>query len=137
MLKTIREWYISRLIKKLGHPSDRVGGKAEQRLVWLGRDAIREVQPLANHPNPQVRYRAVWILGKSRDPDFFETIVSKVGDPDHRVAYDAILALGELRDPRAIPHLQALPERHQDHPDGLESAALMALAKLGITRETE
>ena len=137
MLKAIREWYISHLIKKLEHPSDRVAGKAEKRLALFGRSAIPRLRPLAYHSNPQVRYRVVWILGKTRDPDVFETILSRVDDPDHRVAYDAIMALGSLGDQRAIPHLRMYAEQSANHPDGLDSPAIMALEKLGITHETE
>lgn len=132
MLSSIRDWYIKRLIKKMEHPSDWVASKFTLRLSRMHGQAVSHVEPLIKHADPRVRYRAVWILGKSRDPDVFETILSCVEDPDHRVVYDALMALGDLGDRRAISYLRALADHFDDDPNGLDGAARIALTKLGV-----
>ena len=85
---------------------------------------------LVNHESPNVRHRVAWILGKTKNPRAFEAILKLTEDPDDRVAYDAIMALGELKDERAVPHLFRLINENLDHPEDLDGAAVMALAKL-------
>ena len=132
MFKSILRWYIQNLITKLEHPSDDVAVKAERRLIWLGKRTIPQMLPKINHADPRVRFRAVWVLGKTRDPAAFDAIRSCVEDSDHRVAYDAMMALGELGDSRAVPLLEALASKYHGHPDSLDSAAKSALLKLGV-----
>src|SRR5205823_11170429 len=74
-----------------------------------------------------VRFRAVWALGKTRDPRAYETILRLTDDPDERVRYDATLALGELGDMRAVEPL--LPIWLEDD---VSRPAAMAIATLGL-----
>jgi HEAT repeat protein len=98
---------------------------------YAGR-AVPRLLPLANHSDPRVRFRVVWLLGKSQSSAAYPAIVERIEDSDARVAYDAIMALGEFGDPRSIPLLQELASRLVGRSDELLGAALMALAKLGV-----
>ena len=137
MPRWIVRWYVKHLIEKLQHSSDDVAARAEGRLVLLGKRAVPQVLRLVDHSDPRVRFRAIWVLGKSRDPAGYEAILSHVEDCDDRVAYDAMMALGELGDARAISHLQLLASKLQGHPEGLGSAAMSALARLGVELESD
>lgn len=130
----LRQRRIQRLINRLGDPSDTVAASAERALIRYGDEVIGLLLPMNSHPDPRVRYRVVWILGRSGSPNVFATILQMTNDPDPRVAYDAIAALGELGDARAVQPLQALAARHEHHPDALGSAARSALARLGFER---
>lgn len=131
----MRRRRMARLIDQLGSPHDDTAARAEARLIQHGETAVGPVLSLATHPDPRMRFRVVWVLGKSRLPDVFSAVLGLTEDPDPRVAYDAIMALGELGDPRAIQPLQELIALHAGHPDALDSAAAMALVKLGAEIE--
>src|SRR4051794_2413179 len=48
------------------------------------------------HPNPTVRFRAVWALASTRLKQAYSAIVALVDDPDGAVRYDAVMALGRF-----------------------------------------
>lgn len=100
---------------------------AERYLIrWYGPRATEQLLAECGHPNPVVRYRAAWALGKTRDPRAFEGLLRLTSDEDEGVRYDATLALGELGDERAIPHLHRIwLEDDHTRPAG------EALAKMG------
>ena len=114
----------------LGDPDQAISFRAQQRLIRFGAKAVGQLIEAAASPDPQVRFRAVWALGKSRDPRAFETILRLTGDPDKAVAYDATLALGEMGDTRSVPRLQEMAARAEDE-RGLVGASRGALRKLG------
>ena len=134
---SIFRWYIHRQVERLGHTSDDVAVRAESRLILFGKMAIPQVLQVVDHPDPRVRFRAIWVLGRSRDPAVFEAVLSHVEDSDHRVAYDAMMALGQLGDSRAIPYLKLLAIKFDGHPEGLGGAALSALSRLGVELESD
>jgi len=116
-------------IRNLADPDDKTSYQAERRLMRFGPRAVELLIVAATDPNPRVRFRAVWVLGKSRDLRAFPAILHLTRDPDGRVSYDATLALGELGDTRAVPHLTALVGQAGPE-DALADAALSALRKL-------
>lgn len=132
MFAGFRQNQIDRLVEQLSDPSDTVCARAEKRLMRYADRAVPRLQTLANHPDPRVRFRVVWLLGKSQCPAAYRTIVERIEDSDARVAYDAIMALGEFGDLRSIPLLQELASRLAGRSEELLGAALMALAKLGV-----
>ncbi|MDQ2730057.1 MAG: GNAT family N-acetyltransferase [Armatimonadota bacterium] len=121
---------IHKHIINLGSPDKTVSEEAERRLIRFGPKAVEQVLGVAGSSDPQVRFRAVWILGKSRDERALPAILRLTDDPDGRVRYDAVMALGELGSPAAVPVLQQLKTRTGD-PAEVSGAAHMALAKLG------
>ena len=86
-----------------------VSAKAEHNLFrYYGARALEMLIEACDHENPQVRFRAVWLLGSAHDSRAFDTVLRLIGDPDGAVRYDAAIALGRLGDERAIPILIAL-----------------------------
>lgn len=125
---------IGRHIANLGNADEPVARKAESRLLRSGKKAVRQLLEVVSSDNPQVRLRAVYLLGKSGDEQVFPVILRLVCDPDEHVRYDAVMSLGYLGDPHAIPVLEEIA-KHREDPACVASAACMALAKFGISRE--
>ncbi|MBV9852354.1 MAG: HEAT repeat domain-containing protein [Armatimonadetes bacterium] len=121
---------IRKHIVDLASADKAISYRAERRLIRFGPKAVEALLEAAKNPGAQVRYRAVWALGKIRDPRAFETILAMTDDPQEEVAYDATLALGELGDPRAIPPL-AERVRRAANEDVLAGASAAALMKFG------
>ena len=121
---------IRRHIANLGNPDATISFSVEIRLIRFGPKAVPFLIEVTNSTDSQVRFRAVWALGKIRDPSALATIMHLTHDPIGHVAYDAIMALGELGDDRAIPYLQELAAGPDDE-RCLVSASRQALAKLG------
>jgi HEAT repeat protein len=120
---------IARHIENLDNLDSVVSVWAERLLIRFGPKAVEAVLAVADDPDPQVRFRCAWILGKSRDPRAFPALTRLTKDPDERVSYDATLALGELGDTQAI---HVLAEIIANEPGGqLAGAATTALAKFG------
>jgi HEAT repeat protein len=114
----------------LASDEDAVAQTAEYRLIHFGSKAVDALLQAATDPNPKVRFRAVWALGKIGDARAFDTILARTDDPDEAVWYDATLALGELQDPRAIPYLARMMYRREDE-QIRSGVAAMALMKFG------
>lgn len=127
---------IGKHITNLANLDGDLACRAERNLIRFRSKAVAQRIEAASSPDPQVRFRAVWALGKSRDARALDTIVGLTRDPDERVRYDAAMALGEFGDRRAVPVLLQLAKRPASR-DGLESAAAMALSKLGIELSEE
>ena len=121
-------------IARLGDADSQIAHDAERRLIHFGAKAIEALLMAASDPNPQVRYRAVWALGKSRAERAFEVICALTEDADEAVRYDATRALGELGDRRAVPFLKSLARRVTPK-DCRWDPALWALKKLKDTNE--
>ncbi len=125
---------IQKHLAHLGSTDEAIAQKAERRLIWFGRKAVEQVLPATFSPDPKVRFRAVWVLGKSQDERTLPAILRLTDDPDKRVRYDAVLALGESGHPQAVSALQAIRQRTSD-PAQVASAAESALAKLAAWAE--
>ncbi|MGI4792033.1 MAG: HEAT repeat domain-containing protein [Janthinobacterium lividum] len=121
---------IEKHIANLGSSDDNEALHAEICLIRFGAKAIDALLNAAVDSRSQIRYRAVWALGKSREHRAFSTICSLAEDEDEAVRYDATLSLGELGDPHAIPFLEELVQRTEAE-DSRHGAALSALMKLG------
>jgi HEAT repeat protein len=121
---------IQRHLANLQSPDQKVAAEAENRLIRFGEKAVEPLLATVDHEDPQVRFRAVWALGKIGDARALPAILRLTEDPDERVAYDAVLALGELGDPRAMPRLREIAAGPADERT-LDSAARTALVKLG------
>ena len=116
-------------IANLGSPDDETALRAEARLMRFGARAVPQILAMVSDDSAQVRFRAAWILGKSRDPLAYPALAALTEDPDEAVRYDATLALGELGDARAVPFLKRLAQRVLRE-DGRASTAMAALVKL-------
>ena len=119
----------------LDSPDQSLALKAENRLIRFGSKAVEPLFSALSHPNPAVRFRAVWVLGFSKDPRAFNAICSLLEDEDERVRYDATIALGHYGDERAVPLLWKLVQNRDDL--SLGSAARIALLKFGIETPSE
>lgn len=117
-------------VANLGSPDDRTAQEAERHLIRFGAKAVDALLVAVSDPRPQVRYRAVWALGKSGDVRAFPALCALTEDGDEAVCYDATLALGELGDPRAVLFLEDLAQRitREDTRLGAALSALMKLA---------
>lgn len=118
-------------VEALGSQDASTAKRAESTLFRYYR--TRAVEPLiaaCDHPNPQMRYRAVWLLGKSKDSRAYETVLKLTQDPDGDVRYDAALALGRLGDIRAIEPLIALIAK-PDPETCVDDAAAQGIRDLG------
>lgn len=121
---------IVRHIETLSSSNDKTAQNAERRLIRFGTKAVEAFLVATSSPDPQVRYRAVWALGKIGDRRAFAAICALTEDADEAVRYDATLALGELADPRAAGFLEELIRRITSEDNRLDPA-LSALRKLG------
>lgn len=114
-------------IKKLGNAAQEVALRAQRFLITkYGSGAIENLIEACSSPDPQTRFRSVWILGHTRDPRAYDTILTLTKDPDEKVRYDATLALGVLGDERALVPLAEMCR------EGSELPASEALVKLGL-----
>ena len=120
-------------IEALGSPNQKAGIRAEQRLFSFGAKVVPQLIEVANSPDPQVRFRVAWVLGKSRDPAAFEALCRLADDEYPRVRYDAVLATGELGDERAAPVLKSIAAL-RDEEGATDSAAKAALSRLRQSR---
>jgi HEAT repeat protein len=122
---------IQRHIGNLGSPDEDVAKRAEGCLMtYYGARALDLLTEACTHSNPEVRFRAASILGHTRDPRAYKTLVRLTRDADHRVRYDAAIALGILGDTRAIKPLVALMTKRDDK-TSVDNAAARGLCHLG------
>jgi HEAT repeat protein len=128
---------IGRYIADLEDPRQAVASRAEGRLLVAiprlrrSRHIVVDLLLAATaHPNPHVRYRAVWALGATRSPRAYPAILALSQDPDERVRYDAMMALGRFGYTQGIEPLIELV-RQANREDSLLDAAAMSLARLG------
>jgi HEAT repeat protein len=82
------------------------------------------------HPEPPVRYRALWVLAATHAPGAYPTVLALTSDPDPAVRYDAAMALGRFGYREAVQPLIALI-RQGESDDSLGSAAGTSLMRLG------
>ena len=87
---------IEHLVTQLGGLDQRAALRAEGRLIHYGTLAVEALMEATASENPQVRFRAVWALGKIGDQRALALIRALTNDPDARVAYDAATVLQEL-----------------------------------------
>ena len=88
---------IEQLIELLGSRDQHVALRAEGRLIKIGTPAVEALIPATASKDAQVRFRAVWALGKIGDRRALRVIVALTADRDARVAYDAATVLDELK----------------------------------------
>jgi HEAT repeat protein len=118
---------IRRHIDNLNSPDEAVSSRAEGYLMrYYGARALEPLIEACDHPNPVVRFRALWALAHTRDRLAYDTILRLMDDPDERVRYDATVALGVLGDLRAVePLAEPLLRDDETRP------AVMAFIRLG------
>src|SRR5438876_661109 len=124
-------------IAALGSANEETAVRAEHRLcrsaARLRRAGGRVIELLIEataDPNPQVRFRALWVLAATRAPGAYSTVLALTQDPAEAVRYDAVMALGRFGYVEAVEPLIDLIRRG-DREDSLGSAAAMALVRLG------
>jgi HEAT repeat protein len=106
---------------------------AAKALVKIGKPAVPQLLPCLTDEDPWVRERAVWILGKLKDPRAIDGLIAALRDDDSDVRWLAALALGELKDRRAVePLITALSDAYQN----VRKEAAGALGAIGDTRAT-
>ena len=88
---------IEALIAELGSRDQRAALRAEGRLIKIGTPAVEALMAAATNEDAQVRFRAVWALGKIGDRRALSVIIRLTGDRDPRVAFDAATVLDELK----------------------------------------
>lgn len=119
---------IRKLIDDLSSPDEEIQCRAEADLIYVGKDAVDLLIDAADSPNPQVRYHAVWALGKIGDNRAYSTILKHTKDDDSSVSYDSIMSLGELGDAVAI---EPLIDIIRSCEEASSNAAATALVKFG------
>ncbi|MCT7955647.1 HEAT repeat domain-containing protein [Laspinema palackyanum] len=94
---------IAALIELLNSPEEELNSMAASALAQMGEPAIAALtQQLADSNS---RPLAVRSLGKIRNPEIIEPLLSVVGDRDPQVRCEAIAALNSYDDPRIPPVL--------------------------------
>jgi HEAT repeat protein len=122
---------IQRHIEALNSTDTDVAARAEGYLIrYYGVRAFEPLIAVCAHPNPAVRFRAVWALAYMHDARAYDTILQLTRDPEGSVRYDAAIALGILGDVRAIEPLVTLM-RTPDPETAVDSAAAEGLVRLG------
>lgn len=71
----------------------------------FGRDAVPHLLKELESTDPEIRRRALFVIGKTGEPTVYDQILVSLKDSDSRCRNAAITALGELADPRAVPVL--------------------------------
>lgn len=88
--------------------------EASSALRKMGRHAVEPLLEMICHKNPLVRYNAVSLLGKTRDPRPLDPLLAMLDDPDSNVRRAVIEALGDLDDPRAFEPLTRILANGED-----------------------
>lgn len=119
-----------RYVRDLGHRRlDRAYGCA-LRAGALGAAAVPGLVAATRSTSWEVRYRAAWALGLTRDAGALPVMVALLDDPSPEVRYDTASALGMLGQVGAVEPLLALAVQ-PNRADGLQSAATRGLIHLG------
>ena len=78
--------------------NNRVVGNALFGLYKLGEvSAISELVKMASHPSENFRRTAAWVMGKTGDPRFCESVGRMIADQNGSVRKSAFQAMGRLR----------------------------------------
>jgi HEAT repeat protein len=93
---------IERHVENLASADEAVAIAAERQLIRFGAAAVDALLAATDSVNPQVRFRAVYALGKIGDARAHDRLVACAQDADPRVAQDAVAALACLVDPREV-----------------------------------
>ncbi|MEO0010055.1 MAG: HEAT repeat domain-containing protein [candidate division WOR-3 bacterium] len=118
-----------RLSRLLEDADPKIAGMAANALERLGELAVEPVFGILTHQSPDVRVRAIDVLGRLRHEGAVERLISGLDDSSYWVRLVSAQALGEIGDVRAVP---ALIERLDD-PDRLVRA--MSAEALGKLRD--
>jgi len=108
--------------------------EASSALRKMGRHAVEPLLGIVTHENPLVRYNAVRLLGKTRDPRPLDPLLEMLDDPDSNVRRAVIEALGELDDPRAFEPLTQILMRGEDES---RLASAKVLGEMGDSRAVD
>ena len=121
---------VATLIARLGSADDAEAAEAEDYLIDEGASAVEPLVDATRSPDPRVRFRAVWALGKIGDLRGVEAVIQLTHDEDEQVSYDAIMALGKFPSAEVIPNLLNWL-RQPNTESSLPSAAGTALIEIG------
>jgi HEAT repeat protein len=98
------------LVRLLEDPSEQVGSKAEQSLIWLEpREAGPAVARILGNSDPRIRSYAASVLGASGAHEFAGAIRGLVKDPHPRArwaAVGALIRLGAVDTPELVGFLE-------------------------------
>ena len=94
-------------LQALAHPDYRVRQRAAYALLRLGPEVVPRLIEEARSGYTGVRYLAVQLLGRMKDPSAIPTLVERLDDSSAHVAGKAAWSLGQLRAVRALPALLA------------------------------
>ena len=90
---------------------------------------VKEAIDEAYHsPKPELRYSAIFAMGKSGDPSWLPRILKELDSNDPAMRYEAANACGELGEEGAVPYLINLLE---DHDTQVQVSAVEALGAVG------
>ena len=106
---------VARHIEDLGSDVETLAIAAERHLIHYGARAVDALSAATSSDNAQVRFRAVYALGKIGDRRALDCLTSCAQDEDPRVAQEAVVALGGLADGRAVtPLLELIDAVHAE-----------------------
>ncbi len=90
-----------------------------EHIVWIlrqigGENIVSHLAGLLRDPDPDIRIRAVGLLGEAGDPRAVEPLIEALGTPEARVRLCVIRALAGLGDDRALGPLRTLGKTEAD-----------------------
>ena len=116
---------IPALIQRLKEKNLLVAKAAQDALNKMSKDAV---EPLINAlPDPDLRWRAVQLLGEAGDQRAVVELLPLLEDPDRSVQVAAAVALGQIGDPQSGAHLAKVLSSPDFYLRRSSAAALKAL----------
>lgn len=122
------------LINDLASPDNNTQLRAENRLIRIGEPAIEPVIEAARHPNPQVRWRAAFVLGEIGDRRGYSVVLDMLHDEDAAARAAAVDAVAKIGGADAIEPLAkvVLDAQRDDHAASHAAWALGRLEELAL-----
>ena len=117
-----------RTINATGEVQD-VRRRAIEAVAPFGTSQVQQmIQAAYDSGQLEVRYSAVYAMGKSCDPYWLPVILKELKSSDPAMRYEASNACGEMGEEHVVPHLISL---FKDEDDQTQASAIAAVGAIG------
>jgi HEAT repeat protein len=120
----------TRILRSQHTNDEDIQGRAVQRLVGFGPNAVQPLIVALRSKNPYARVTAARVFGELRDTTATLALIGALTDLDAEVRRRSVEALGEIGDPRALAPLRASLTKERPSENNY---LLIALGKLSDT----